>query len=141
MSSRVVPRMADGTCRGAADEGAPEVAILPFGAAALSDAEVEEAPAREGQVGAKSAPVSILKNRKHTEPPPCLDRLELEGDTGRKALIMEVQAVLRSSHGSEPSPEEVREIQQKYSIDPQDVMSVFTYFRELMCTFSKSIRE
>ena len=50
-----------------------------------ADAEVEEAPTPEGQVEANSAPVSILKNRKHTEPPPCLDRLELEGDTGRKA--------------------------------------------------------
>jgi hypothetical protein len=105
-----------------------------------TDAEVEEAPAPEGQVEARS-PVSILKNRKHTEPPPCLDLLELEGETGRKALIMEVQAVLRSSHGSEPSAEEVGEIQQKYSIDAQDVMSIFTYFGELMCTFSKNIRE
>ena len=90
---------------------------------------------------ASATPRSILKHRKHEMPPACLEGRELDGEAGRRALSERIQAVLRSSHGNDPTPEEISALQIQFSISAEDVMTVFRYFRELMGTFQKNIRE
>lgn len=104
-----------------------------------SDLQNEE-PQRKSAV----SPPSILKKpgkTMHELPPACLDGRELDGEAGRRALSDRVQAVLRSSHGSDPTPEEVSALQKQFSISAEEVMAVCRYFRELMGTFQKNIRE
>jgi hypothetical protein len=117
-------------------EAAPEPELVPDEEAA-AEAEAEAEPVR-------TQPTSILKPSpaKNDVPPPCLDGLELEGDAGRKALIGQVQAALRTSHPNDPSPDVLETIEGQFALKPQEVAEVFAYFRELMGTFKKpSIRE
>ncbi len=93
--------------------------------------------AEEGQ--AEPEPATPASIRKNDGPPPCLDKIELEGETGRKALIVEVQTTLRSS--GDPSPDDIVALQEKFLLSPEEVMAVFSYFRGLTRTLSANIRE
>eukprot|EP01043_Picozoa_sp_COSAG02_P053403 COSAG02_NODE_5891_length_3957_cov_2.013738_1_plen_115_part_10 len=70
--------------------------------------------AEEGQ--AEPEPATPATIRKNDNPPQCLDKLELQGETGRKALIIEVQTALRSTHGSDPSPDDIVALQEKFGL-------------------------
>jgi hypothetical protein len=135
---------ADPLARGSAEEKAQLAAAMLLSANDTSaDAEAEERQAEPQPTDDPNPvyPASILKNRKNDNPPSCLDNLELEGEAGRKALIVQVQTILRTSPGSDPTPDEILTLREKFVLSQEDLSAVFTYFRELMGTFSASIRE
>ena len=127
--------------------GGPEPVSAEGEAAPEPELVADEEAAAEAEAAAepvRTQPTSILKPSpaKNDVPPPCLDGLELEGDAGRKALIGQVQAALRTSHPNDPSPDVLETIEGQFALKPQEVAEVFAYFRELMGTFKKpSIRE
>jgi hypothetical protein len=92
-----------------------------------------------------ATPRSIIRNKAgvnpNLTPPECLGRLDLEGDTGRKALIEQVQAALRTSHPYVPAPEVIESIEQNFTMTSDDISAVFGYFRELMGTFTSDVVE